>query len=80
MIIPLWNVSNNKGGMKWPVTDTFPSGPDGKESACNVETQVQSLHQEDPLEKGWQSTPIFLHGEFHRQRSKVGYSPWASKK
>ena len=29
----------------------FPGGSDGKESACNVEAQVQSLRQEDPLEK-----------------------------
>ena len=29
----------------------FPSGSDYKESACNAETQVQSLGQEDPLEK-----------------------------
>ena len=27
-------------------------GSDGKESACNAETQVWSLDQEDPLEKG----------------------------
>ena len=30
----------------------FPSGSDGKESACSQEIQVQSLGQEDPLEKG----------------------------
>ena len=24
----------------------------------------------------WQSTPVFLPGEFHGQRSLVGYSPW----
>ena len=30
----------------------FPGGLDGKESACNQETWVQSLGQEDPLEKG----------------------------
>ena len=30
----------------------FPSGSDGKESACNVGDQVWSLDQEDPLEKG----------------------------
>ena len=29
----------------------FPGGSDGKESACNVEAQAQSLDQEDPLEK-----------------------------
>ena len=30
----------------------FPGGSDGKESACNEETQVQFLSQENPLEKG----------------------------
>ena len=29
----------------------FPGGLDGVESTCNAETQVQSLGQEDPLEK-----------------------------
>ena len=29
-----------------------PGGSDGKESACNAETWVQSMGQEDPLEKG----------------------------
>ena len=27
------------------------------------ETQVRSLRQEDPLEEGWQPTPVFLPGE-----------------
>ena len=30
----------------------FPDDSDGKESACNAETQVQALRQEDSLEKG----------------------------
>ena len=30
----------------------FPGGSDAKESACNEETQVQFLSQENPLEKG----------------------------
>ena len=42
-------------------------------------TQVQSLGQEDPLEKGWLSTPVFLPGEFHGQRSLVGDSQWCHK-
>ena len=33
------------------------------------ETWVQSLGWEDPLDKGMQPTPVFLPGEFHRQRS-----------
>ena len=43
------------------------------------ETWVQSLDQEDPLEKGMETTPVFLPGEFHGQRSLVGYSPWGHK-
>ena len=43
------------------------------------ETWVQSLDQEDPLEKGMATTPVFLPGEFHGQRSLVGYSPWGHK-
>ena len=39
------------------------------------ETQVQSLGQEDPLEKEMAPTPVFLPGESHGQRSLVGYSP-----
>ena len=27
----------------------------------------------------WQPTPVFLPGEFHGQRSLVGYSPWGRK-
>ena len=40
------------------------------------ETWVQSLGQEDPLEKG---IPVFLPGEFNGQRSLVVYSPWGPK-
>ena len=43
------------------------------------ETQVQSLGREGPLEKEWLPTPVFLPGEFHGQRSLVGYSPWDRK-
>ena len=27
----------------------------------------------------WQPTPVFLPGEFHGQRSLVGYSPWGHR-
>ena len=39
------------------------------------EIWVQSLGQEDPLEKEWLPTPLFLSGESHEQRSLVGYVP-----
>jgi len=39
---------------------------------------VQSLGQEDPLEKKM-ATPVFLPGEFHEQRSLVGYNSWGHR-
>ena len=43
------------------------------------ETWAQSLSWEDPLEKGWQPTPVFVPGELHGQKSLAGYSPWSRK-
>ena len=37
-------------------------------------TRVWSLGQEDPLERKWQPTPVFLPGKFHGQRSLVSLS------
>ena len=45
----------------------------------DTETQVWSLGWEDPLEKGMATTPVFLPGVSHGQRSQVGYSPWGPK-
>ena len=43
------------------------------------ETQVQSLGQEDPLEKETAPTPVSLPGKSHGQRNLLGYSPWDLK-
>ena len=44
------------------------------------ETWVQSLDQEDPLEKGMAThSSILAMEEFHGQRSLAGYSPWGCK-
>ena len=32
-----------------------------------------------PWRREWLSTPVFLPGEFHGQRSLAGYSPWGHK-
>ena len=53
----------------------FPSGSDGKESACSA-GDLGFLGQEDLLEKGWLPTPVLLPGELHGQKSLVGYSSW----
>ena len=43
------------------------------------EAWVRSLGQEDPLEKEWQTTPVFLPGKSHAWRSLAGSSPWDHK-
>ena len=34
------------------------------------------LGGEDPLEEEMATTPVFLPGKSHRQKSLAGYSPW----
>ena len=43
------------------------------------ETWVWFLGREDLWRREWLPTPVFLPGEFHEQRSLVGYSPWSHK-
>ena len=43
------------------------------------ESQVQSLGQEDPLEKEMATHSIFLPGKSHGKRIQAGYSLWAHK-
>ena len=40
---------------------------------------IQSLAWGDPLEKGMATTPVFLSGEAHGQRSLAGCGPWGHK-
>jgi len=43
------------------------------------ETQVLPWVGKIFWRREWQSTPVFSPGEFHGQRSLVGYSPWGCK-
>ena len=43
------------------------------------EMQVQFLGWGDTLEKEMATTPVFLPGESHGQRSLASYSPWNLK-
>ena len=54
--------------------EDFPGGSDGKASACNEEDPGLI-----PWRRKWHSTPVFLPGKPHGQRSLVGYSPWCHK-
>ena len=48
-----------------------------KESACNAgDPGIYPGVGKIPWRRQWQPTPAFLPGEFHGQRSLVGYSPW----
>ena len=49
----------------------FPGGSDTKEYA-GLNPWVQEILWRREL----QSTPVFLPGEFHGQRSLAGYGPW----
>ena len=58
----------------------FPSGSDGKESACNAgDPGSIPGSRRSPGEGKWQPTPVLLPGEYHGGRSLVGYSPWGHK-
>ena len=56
----------------------FPGGSDGKESACG-RPRFDPWVGKIPWRKEWISTPVFLPGECHGQRSLVGYSPKSRK-
>ena len=61
----------------------FLGGTVGKESGCQCRSYKR--HKFDiwiskiSWSGKWQPTPVFLPGEFHGQRSLVGYSPWIVK-
>ena len=52
----------NPGFIDFPVAQTVKNLPEMQE------TRVQSLGWEVPLEKEWQSTPVFLPGKSHGWR------------
>ena len=43
------------------------------------DNQVQTLGQEDPLEKKMATYSSILPGKSHGQRSLAGYSPWGCR-
>ena len=58
--------------LPWSVSD--------KESACQCRRhRFDPWLGKIPWRREWQPTPVFLPGEFHGQRSLVGYSPWYRK-
>ena len=54
-----------------------------KESACSAgdvgSHEFSPRAGKIPWKRAWQPTLVFSSGEFHGQRSLVGYSPWGHK-
>ena len=63
----------------WSIFMGFPVAQWWRIRLPMQEIQVQSLAQEEPLQKERQPTPVFLPGVSHGQRSLVGYSLWGCK-
>ena len=60
----------------------LPGGPVVKNLPAMQKTQeaeVRSLGLEDPWNRKWQPSPVFLPEKFHGQGSLAGYSPWSGK-
>ena len=65
------------------VFEGIPRWCNSKESTCqcrrykrhSFNTWVRKI----PWRRKWQTTPVFLPGKSHGQRSLVGYSPWDDK-
>ena len=58
----------------------LPSGSEGKETACHAGDPDSIPGSGRSLGEGnGNPTPVFLPGEFHGQRSLVGYGPWGHR-
>ena len=61
----------------------FPGGASGKEPTCQCrgckKCGFDPCVGKIPWRRDWQSTPVFLSGESHGQRSLAGYSPKGCK-
>ena len=86
------NITTNKHSVKRTVTqknsfisfkvsyEVVKNPPETQEKACVAGDMFSILGSgKIPWRKKWQPTPVFLPGEFHGQRSLVGYSPWGCK-
>ena len=76
--------SGRTGSISHVLLSGFPGDASGKESACQSwrckRLRFSSSVEKIPQRRAWHSTPVFLPGEFHGQRSLAGYSPWGFKR
>ena len=69
---------SSSGGNTHTHTHTcFLGGSDSNESACLCgKPRFDPWVKKILWRREWQPTPVFMPGEFHGQRTLVGYSPW----
>ena len=67
-IISNGDVATNRKHVGYAQQEGFLAGSMVKNLPAMRETWIQSLGQEDPLEREWQPTPVFLPGEWTEDR------------
>ena len=74
----LWFVFDLRSGQSLQV---FPSGSEGKESACNAgDLGLIPALGRFPWRREWQPTPAFLPGEFYGQEKPTGLQSMESQR
>lgn len=81
ILVPFTDEGTEVHGHIWYLVNTtaFLVAQSVKNLPAIQETWVRSLGWKDPLEKKWQTTPIFLPEESRGQRSLVDYSLWGQR-
>ena len=81
--VRLQSLGSQRVGYNWVTFLGFPGGASGKELDCqwrrHKRREVNPWVRKIPWRRSWQSTPVVLPGEFHGQRSLMGYSPRSCK-
>ena len=79
----LQSMGSQRDGHNWATNILDFRWLSGKEPACQCRWCMgHRFHlwvRKIPWRKEWQPTQVFLSGEFHAQKSLVGYSPWGCK-
>ena len=61
------------------MTTGFPVAQTVKNLPAMQGTGLDCSIRKIPWRREWQSSPVFLHREFHGEKSLVGYSTWGRK-
>ena len=82
-LIQLWLERQAFNSSVFSFAKGLPWWLSGKEFACQCRRHKRHVFDpwvwKIPWSRKWQLTPMFLIGEFHRQRSLADYSPWSRK-